>query len=363
MSKLTLLVAAVLLLSGCSKAPDTVSVELSKAVKFQRVTESTGSIFREISGQIHSAEQSSLSFRVNGVLQDIYVSKGDRVVTGQPLAQLDDADFIVALNKTQASLGASRASAKVANDQLQRATRLPEGIISLAELEQLSNNTEAGLQQVKVVEADLARAKLELQRTILRSPFDGQIAAVSVDNFSKVANGQEVIELIDGDAYEVEVLLPESMIGNINYQQAVTVTVSALQDKVFAGEVSEIGSRVENGNAFPVTIRLNQTSDKLRNGMSGSVKFTVSNSSIPAYLVPLTALNFTYTGSGESAQDASLYVINEQIMTLEQRTVKVGHIRANSIEVYSGISENEAIVVAGIPFLRDGMAVTLWQAN
>jgi len=363
MSKLTLLLAAVLLLSGCNKTSDTVTAELPKAVKFQRVSESTGSIFREISGQIRSAEQSSLSFRVNGVLQDIYVSKGDRVVTGQPLAQLDDSDFIVALNKTQASLGSSRASAKAANDQLQRATRLPEGIISLAEIEQLNNNAEAAQQQVKVIEADLARAKLELQRTILRSPFDGQIAAVSVDNFSKVANGQEVIELIDGDAYEVEVLLPESMIGNINYQQAVTVTVSALQDKVLAGEVSEIGSRVENGNAFPVTIRLNQSSDKLRNGMSGSVKFTVNNSSLPAYLVPLTALNFTYTGTGESAQDASLYVINELTMTLELRIVKVGHIRANSIEVYSGISESEAIVVAGIPFLRDGMAVTLWQAN
>ena len=363
MSKLTLLLTAILLLSGCSEKPQTVTVELPKAVKFQRVSESTGSIFREISGQIRSAEQSSLSFRVNGVLQDIYVSKGDIVVTGQPLAQLDDSDFTVALNKTQASLGSSRASAKAANDQLQRATRLPEGIISLAELEQLSNNAEAALQQVKVIEADLARAKLELQRTILRSPFDGQIAAVSVDNFSKVANGQEVIELIDGDAYEVEVLLPESMIGNINYQQAVTVTVSALQDKTFPGEVSEIGSRVENGNAFPVTIRLNQSSDKLRNGMSGSVKFTVSNSSIPAYLVPLTALDFTHPLAAGAGQDASLYVINEQTMLLEQRKVKVGHIRANSIEVYSGVSENEAIVVAGIPFLRDGMAVTLWQAN
>lgn len=363
MSKLTLLLAAVLLLSGCSKEPETAAIELPKAVKFQRVSESTGSIFREISGQVRSAEQSSLSFRVNGVLQDIYVSKGDLVVTGQPLAQLDDSDFTVALNKTQASLGSSRASAKAANDQLQRATRLPEGIISLAELEQLSNNAEAALQQVKVIEADLARAKLDLQRTILRSPFDGQIAAVSVDNFSKVANGQEVIELIDGDAYEVEVLLPESMIGNINYEQVVSVSVSALQDQMFAGEVSEIGSRVENGNAFPVTIRLNQSSDKLRNGMSGSVKFTVNNSSIPAYLVPLTALDFTHSAKDESAQDASLYVINEQTMLLEQRKVKVGNIRSNSIEVYSGISENEAIVVAGIPFLRDGMAVTLWHAN
>lgn len=363
MSKLLQLLTALLLLSGCNNEAEKITVELPKAVKFQRVSESTGSIFREISGQIRSAEQSSLSFRVNGVLQDIYVSKGDIVVTGQPLAQLDDSDFSVALNKTQASLGSSRASAKAANDQLQRATRLPEGIISLAELEQLSNNAEAALQQVKVIEADLARAKLDLQRTILRSPFDGQIAAVSVDNFSKVANGQEVIELIDGDAYEVEVLLPESMIGNINYQQTVTVTVSALQDKTFAGEVSEIGSRVENGNAFPVTIRLNQSSDKLRNGMSGSVKFTVSNNDIPAYLVPLTALNFTDASVDETAQDASLYVINEQTMLLEQRKVKVGHIRANSIEVYAGITENEAIVVAGIPFLRDGMAVTLWQAN
>jgi len=363
MSKLTLLLTALLLLSGCSKAPETATFELPKAVKYQRVSESTGSIYREISGQIRSAEQSSLSFRVNGVLQDIYVSKGDLVVTGQPLAQLDDSDFTVALNKTQASLGSSRASAKAANDQLQRATRLPEGIISLAELEQLSNNAEAALQQVKVIEADLARAKLELQRTILRSPFDGQIAAVSVDNFSKVANGQEVIELIDGDAYEVEVLLPESMIGNIDYQQSVTVTVSALQDKVFSGEVSEIGSRVENGNAFPVTIRLNQSSEKLRNGMSGSVKFTVRNNSIPAYLVPLTALDFTHSVAAGATQDAALYVINEKTMTLELRQVKVGHIRANSIEVYSGINENEAIVVAGIPFLRNGMTVTLWQAN
>ncbi|WP_392340439.1 efflux RND transporter periplasmic adaptor subunit [Moritella marina] len=363
MSKLTLLFTAIFLLSGCSKAPETATVELPKAVKFQRVSESTGSIYREISGQIRSAEQSSLSFRVNGVLQAIYVSKGDLVVTGQPLAQLDDSDFTVALNKTQASLGSSRASAKAANDQLQRATRLPEGVISLAELEQLGNNAEAALQQVKVIEADLARAKLELQRTILRSPFDGQIAAVSVDNFSKVSNGQEVIELIDGDAYEVEVLLPESMIGNIDYQQAVSVTVSALQDKMFAGEVSEIGSRVENGNAFPVTIRLNKSSDKLRNGMSGSVKFTVNNSRVAAYLVPLTALDFTHSMAGEGSQDALLYVINEQTMVLEQRNVKVGHIRANNIEVYTGINENEAIVVAGIPFLRDGMAVTLWQVK
>ena len=353
------------LLVGCEKKTDSnndTKAEVIRNVKYLTTTLSSFIIERELAGVVQSTRTSPLSFKVGGTVSDILIAKGNRVKKGQVLARLETDELELTIGKASASLGAAQAALVQAEDKYSRAEKLQlKGFVSDSELLNIKADFDAKNQQMLSAQIDLRNAKLNLSRTELIAPYAGLISHVMIDDFTKVNSGQKVLELVNNNSLEVAVLVPESLIQYFSFGMGVTIEIPALDDLQVSAELTEIGAVVEKGNAYSVTVRILESNNKIRNGMSANVMVTLGNEDPTAIVLPLSAVNFDDISAAREEKKAAIYVVNPMTMTLEKRYVATERTLDNKFKVYDGLVEGEHVVIAGVPFLFEGQKVQLWQ--
>jgi RND family efflux transporter MFP subunit len=353
------------LLVGCEKKTDSnndTKAEVIRNVKYLTTTRTSFIIERELAGVVQSTRTSPLSFKVGGTVSDILIAKGNRVKKGQVLARLETDELELTIGKASASLGAAQAALVQAEDKYSRAEKLQlKGFVSDSELLNIKADFDAKNQQMLSAQIDLRNAKLNLSRTELIAPYAGLISHVMIDDFTKVNSGQKVLELVNNNSLEVAVLVPESLIQYFSFGMGVTIEIPALDDLQVSGELTEIGAVVEKGNAYSVTVRILESNNKIRNGMSANVMVTLGNEDPTAIVLPLSAVNFDDISAAREEKKAAIYVVNPMTMTLEKRYVATERTLDNKFKVYDGLVEGEHVVIAGVPFLFEGQKVQLWQ--
>ncbi len=353
------------LLVGCEKEPalnNDTKAEVIHSVKYLTTARTSFIIERELAGVVQSTRTSPLSFKVGGTVSDILIAKGNRVKKGQVLARLETDELELTIGKASASLGAAQAALVQAEDKYSRAEKLQlKGFVSDSELLNIKADFDAKNQQMLSAQIDLRNAKLNLSRTELIAPYAGLISHVMIDDFTKVNSGQKVLELVNNNSLEVAVLVPESLIQYFSFGMGVTIEIPALDDLQVSGELTEIGAVVEKGNAYSVTVRILESNNKIRNGMSANVMVTLGNEDPTAIVLPLSAVNFDDISAAREEKKAAIYVVNPTTMTLEKRYVATERTLDNKFKVYDGLVEGEHVVIAGVPFLFEGQKVQLWQ--
>lgn len=353
------------LLVGCEKEPalnNDTKAEVIHSVKYLTTARTSFIIERELAGVVQSTRTSPLSFKVGGTVSDILIAKGNRVEKGQVLARLETDELELTIGKASASLGAAQAALIQAEDKYSRAEKLQlKGFVSDSELLNIKADFDAKNQQMLSAQIDLRNAKLNLSRTELIAPYAGLISHVMIDDFTKVNSGQKVLELVNNNSLEVAVLVPESLIQYFSFGMGVTIEIPALDDLQVSGELTEIGAVVEKGNAYSVTVRILESNNKIRNGMSANVMVTLGNEDPTAIVLPLSAVNFDDISAAREEKKAAIYVVNPTTMTLEKRYVATERTLDNKFKVYDGLVEGEHVVIAGVPFLFEGQKVQLWQ--
>ena len=124
------------------------------------------------------------------------------------------------------------------------------------------------------------------------------------------------------------------------------------------GRITEIGTRAEAANAFPVTVILQGNNPLLRAGMSAEVDFSFVGVGQTGYQGITVSVPFSALRAGIN-QKTYTYVYNPATQTVHQREVQTENVLNNMAFISSGLKEGEIIATAGVAFLRDGQAVTL----
>jgi HlyD family secretion protein len=122
----------------------------------------------------------------------------------------------------------------------------------------------------------LAAAKVALERTVLRAPFDGAVTRIDTEVGNTVATGQVVLVLAALDELQARTIdLTELDVVRVVPNQAATVTVDALPDTPLKGHVTRIGLRdvdYRGDVTYPVIVELDETVPELRWGMTALVE-------------------------------------------------------------------------------------------
>ena len=127
-------------------------------------------------------------------------------------------------------------------------------------------------------ELAVEQLELQLEDAELRAPFDGVVSAVEVKVGDEVSPGQIVLVLATLDRLQVKTTdLTELDVGRIAVGHAVEVSVDALPDESFAGEVSEIalqGQDYRGDVVYAVTVEFSEAEfpETLRWGMTAMVE-------------------------------------------------------------------------------------------
>ena len=357
------ILVAVLILGACGKS-DEVAEERLRPVRFVTVSDASDFQNRSFSGTSKSSRESRLSFKVSGTIKNLPVQIGQRLKAGDLIAQIDAASYVLQAQQAQATLVEAQANDRRATANYERTKGLyANSNASLNDLESARAQAESASAVVGAASKALEIARLNASYTKLTADADCSIASLNIEVNENVSSGQQVAAVSCGDAYEVTLDLPESLIGSIDEWTPVTVRFGAIPETEFSGEISEIAVASGAGAAaFPVVIKIIGSHQSLRSGLAADVtfKFDSAASQGGGYVLPVNSVIYDPSGTfvfvaapGEAAGEA----------VVRRRDVTLGELTQSGIEIAGGLAVGDRVITAGISVIRDGQRVLAAESN
>ena len=343
-------------LAACGGAPPPPAPR-PRLVRYQEISVADAGRLRSFAGIAWSETDPRLSFKVEGTIISLPAKVGQRVAAGEVIAEIDPTDFHLSLQDAEAGLRRAGAEARNTEATFRRTRDLYEnGNASRTDYDAARAGAESSQAGVESAEQRLALARHQLDYTKLRAPVAGIIASVSAVVNENVRAGQEIVMFLDASSsLEVEIAMPESLIGHCRSGDPVTVRFDALPGDSFSANVTEVGvAATGSGTTFPVTVRLSDVDPNIRAGMSAEVAFRFERKGTAGHLVlPTHAV-------GEDRKGRFVFVIESSDAgrgVARRRGVEIGELTASGLKIISGVVDGEHIVTAGIGSLTDGETV------
>jgi RND family efflux transporter MFP subunit len=344
-------------LSACSGPQEELPPPPVRPVKLFTVEGSDGAALRRFPGAISASQRAELSFRVNGVLQEILVKEGDQVKKGQVLARLDPTDYRIRVSDRQATFDSTEKNFNRAKELIQ------DGNISQTDYDRVEAN-------FRTSEAALKLAKQDLAYTRLQAPFAGSIGRRDVENFEEIQAKQAIFQLQNVDQLDVAIDLSENLVRSLRRAEkagaaseseaaSVVEAYASFEGKEadkFPLKIKEVSTKADTQTqTFRVTFTMPQPKGfAVLPGMTANVFLDLSRvtSTDTAKWVPIGAV------VADSGLDAQIWVLDGKTMTVSARPVKIGRMSGANIEVNSGLTGGEEIVSVGAAYLAEGMQVS-----
>ena len=293
-------------LMSCSQPP--VKEQGPRPVKLTEVT-SLNLVEKSFSGVVSPDQFSDLAFKMSGPLISLNVDEGQKVRTGQVVAEIDPQDF-------KWEYEAKKASFQTAEAQLQRAKKLlSKQAISKQEYE----TTEASYSNAK---AAFEYAQNQLEQTKLRAPFDGFIQKKYVENYQKVQAGQGIVCLINPNKLQIQYTMPETNITYFSTPYQIYVEFDNYKGIRFKAKVKEYVEASPDGSGVPVFLYIddpefNLNKYKVAVGFSCRVVLHIESASFNegAVLAPLSAIV-----ASEENNDKFVFVYNLSLIHISEPT-------------------------------------------
>ena len=383
-SKPVVILLGLLLLGGAaagawywSTALQATSVKVAQATVKSGAASAPGAVLNA-SGYVTARRRATVSSKVTGKVLDVLIEEGQPVKAGQILAHLDDAQPKAALAFAEAQLASSRKN--FAEDQARlrqaeltlgrRQQLLKEGVVGRAELDEVQSEVEAlkariayAQQQVLVSESQVNLQKTNLTDMVVRAPFSG--VAISKDAqpgemISPVSAGggftrTGIGTIVDMSSLEIEVDVNETFIGRVVPGQKVEAVLDAYQDwRIPARVITTIPTADRQKATVRVRIAFDALDPRILPDMGIKVSFLrdqpaagagAATPAVAAVMVPKSAIR------SESGKAIVFVVTTDRV---ERRAVSVGDASGDQMEVRSGVSAGERVVVEGPATLKDG---------
>ncbi|MDR2385731.1 MAG: efflux RND transporter periplasmic adaptor subunit [Tannerella sp.] len=333
-----IIVAQAVMVTACTGNRESEQREKVIPVKVITVAPTTAVAERSYVGTVEESFALGLSFTGNGTVESVYVVEGQQVAKGQLLAVLSN-------STAQNSVDVAEASLRQAEDAYGRMKKLHDNG-SLPDIKFVE--VETGLQQAKALAA-VARKNLADCR--LHAPRSGVIAKRSIEPGANILPGISAFKLITMDKVDVKVSVPENEISSTAFGQTATVEIPALDGETFTGKVTTKGvSANALSHTYEVRIGLENTRLQLMPGMVCKVRLQ-SGSQTAGIVTPYSAVQVTH--------DGRRFVWITDGNTVQRRFVETGALSSRGIEILSGLSAGDLLVVEGGAKVSEGMKVLI----
>ncbi len=330
-----------LLLTSCDRTESNVKAERAvsgRASVKVSVMEVQPTKIRDVlilPGETQAWEDVRVSSEMDGLIEWIGPKEGERVRKGEIIARIDVAARKAALDRAGASF-------KLADELFKRRESLfQRGIISKEDLDKAATER-------AVAESNLRQSQVEYERGFLRAPISGLVNHLYADSGEYVAKGSPILDLVNVDRIKIQIHVPEMDIRFIKEGDQALVTVDALPGRHLTGKVDFVSYKADPlTKTFRVQVTVENISKEIRPGMIARV--ALLRREVPdALVVPLFAL---VNKGGERV----LFVEKDGVAMA--RTVSIGIIEGERVQITGGLSPGERVIVSGHMELEEGMQV------
>ncbi|WP_334029267.1 efflux RND transporter periplasmic adaptor subunit [Alteromonas sp. P256] len=219
---------------------------------------------RDFIGQVEAAQTSHIGFEIFGTVAQIKVDEGDAVNKGDIIATLNIDRLNTQKIEAQAMLIQAKANAKLANDTYRRISEAYQrDAFSVQEKDEALQAKNGAVANVDAVKARLNTIEVNINKSLLRAPFDGIVVARNVDEGSVLNVGQTLLTLEKTGDNQARFGLPSSMLDQISVNQQLTAYRRNVPIDVV---VKSILPATNSARSFDVIASIIQTQTPLRSG-------------------------------------------------------------------------------------------------
>ena len=327
----------------CSCAGRTTSEPFIQSVSLTTPVALGGETTRTYSGMVKAAHEVSLGFKTAGQIARIHVSEGDYVQQGQLLAELDDADYRLAVEALQIQYDQLK-------DEVERTKQLfNQKSVSANDYEKAT----AGLRQLGV---QLQANRNKLDYTKLYAPTDGYIQQVNFSPAEMVDAGTALMTLLDVSRMEVEVDIPAVEYLRRDRFIRFACRAAGLGDEMPL-RLAGLPPKADGNQLYHLTLAFASRPDRqLTAGMNVEVRITLADTAgRRGFGLPLGALFL-------EGDTPSVWVLGAD-STVHRRSVVLDNTDAEGrAVVVEGLDGSERIVRAGVSALEQGEKVRVVAA-
>jgi multidrug efflux system membrane fusion protein len=359
------------LTTACASAPQ--PERLPTPVRTEKVKPASIERGVRYSAQIVPFDQVAISFKTSGYVIDLLqvrdsggrmrdLEEGDAVSAGAILARVEERDYQSKVARAEAGIAQAKASEEKALNDLNRAEALfAAEALTRPDLDAARAAHRSAVAQSAAARADFDVAATALRDTTLRAPRSGVVLERKLDRGALASPGTVVFVIGAVDSLKAVFGVPDAVVRQLQPGMSLGATADAVVDRTFTGRVTTVAPAADRDtHLFSVEVTIPNRDGALRPGMIATIQLDgqnvdVAKSAAPA--VPLTAIVKDSAREGAYA----VFVVDGPSANLQARLrpVTPGPIAGDGIQIASGISAGEQVIVSGAARLRDGERITV----
>ncbi len=187
---------------------------------------------------------------VSGWVLDLKVRDNQQVKAGDLLMTIDRDRYQAAVEKAQAVVDIRKQQLSLREHEASRRARLGSQAISAELRENAQINAEMARSEFREAQADLRIAQLNLERSEVRAPRDGQVTNLVLAQGNYVTAGQAVMALVDTGSFYVQAYFEETKLPRIQVGAPVEIWLMGGEQEI-RGAVEGISRGITDRNASP----------------------------------------------------------------------------------------------------------------
>jgi membrane fusion protein, multidrug efflux system len=295
--------------------------------------------YLDIQGNVDTKENILVQPEMPGTLTSLTVRAGQRVGKGQILGRVDDGG----MSQQVASIETQYQLAKTTFERQKNLWNQKIG----SEIQFLQAQT-----QMISLQKQVAQARAQLAKTIIRAPFSGTIDEVFVERGQVVsASPQGLMRIVNLSQMYVSTSVPETYIGKLKVGTIVDVYLTSL-GKTYKGKVRQVGNYINpNNRSFGIEVSIPNPDNLLRPNQVAKLKI-IDYTNPNAIVVPTNVVQEDADGN------KFVFVVanaNGKTGTAKKVLVETGKSSDNVTEITSGLTANDVVVTEGVNTISEGM--------
>ncbi len=201
---------------------------------------------------------------------------------------------------------------------------------------------------VNTAQTQVAAARKAVGDAVIYAPISGYVAERTADLGEFTSTNSKVATIVRTSVLRLQIDIPEQSVGQIKAGQGISLQTTAYPDKKFAGTIVRIAPNLNaTSRTLTVEAEVENSGGQLKPGQFATVRIAQSEAK-PTVMIPATAVK-------TEGDNNKIFVVKDG--RAEERTVTLGVLENDKIEIKQGVQENEAVVVSNLNQVFDGVQV------
>ena len=187
---------------------------------------------------------------VDGRIVELPVADNQFVHKGDLLLAIDPTDYRIAVSLAEAAVQQAQANADNAASEARRRQRMPMAAVSAEDRQSHAASATAAQAQYQQAQANLEQARVNFERTEIRSPVNGWVTNLSARLGDYVNVGERTISIVDADSFWVDGYFRETQLGSMREGDPASIKLMGYSE-IVRGHVGSIARGINVSNAQP----------------------------------------------------------------------------------------------------------------